>query len=159
MPPVVPSIVQSGLLCPGDSVQLSVSPDTFASYWWEYYGYTTNSITTSYISNYKVTVTDNNGCQSVAAHNLYQNLVPKPHIYSQGNPYICIGAISQITIYAALIEGYSYQWFVNNVPVANFSSSIVHTVTLVPGNTSYTIEATKTPSDAKKILACCHPSN
>ncbi|QQS31319.1 MAG: PKD domain-containing protein [Sphingobacteriales bacterium] len=149
LPPVIPSIVQSGLLCPGDSVQLSVSPDTFASYLWEYYGYTTNSITTSYIYNYKVTVTDNNGCQSVAAHNLYQNLVPKPYIYEQGSSILCIGSASQTTIYAAIIDGYTYQWFVNNVPIANYGSSIIHTATSVTGNTSYSIEATS-PSGCKR---------
>jgi gliding motility-associated-like protein len=99
----IPSISGDTIICNGSNGILYCGPG-FNTYSWS-----TNAITQNISVNtagaYSVTVTNVNGCSGTATQNVTVNQLPNPVII--GNPIICFGNSSQLTVGA----GYSsYLW-------------------------------------------------
>lgn len=137
-----PTIVQSGILCAGSSVQLSVVPAIYTSYQWSNTIGSGSNISITDSGNYVVTVTDTNGCQAIGTFSVQNNPLPEAFIYVEGEKTFCTNAPENVNINALFGEGYMYEWLVDDNPVANNTPIITHTGTSVVSNTSYAVQVT-----------------
>lgn len=135
--PVVPTIQQAGILCPGVTATLS-APGPFTSWLW-----TGNvggpSLAMNAAGTYGVTTIDANGCE---AQDFYTaSNVPGPvAAISSGNPLtFCIESPTAVTLVAQTNPGYTFAWFCNGNPLGlpPTSSNASHAFVGVPSTTSY----------------------
>ncbi|QQS31320.1 MAG: PKD domain-containing protein [Sphingobacteriales bacterium] len=139
---ITPVIVQSGILCAGSSVQLSVLPDTYSAYQWNNPAVTGNTVTITNSGNYIVTVTDSNGCQTIGTYSIQSVPLPDAYIYVEGENTFCTNNPQNVNINALVGEGFIHEWLVNNIPVGNNTPIITHTGTNSVSSTSYSVLVT-----------------
>ncbi|HRP91083.1 MAG TPA: PKD domain-containing protein [Edaphocola sp.] len=125
-------------ICSDESLQLHASilvPDTISDYFDDDFnlyswstGATTSGITISQPGTYKLTFTDGNGCFS-NVDSIVITQSPQP-----AQPTI---QVSGGLLAASTVSGSTYQWYLNNVPVA--TGQIINADTI--GSGFYTVEA------------------
>jgi PKD repeat protein len=120
-PPTTPPVIVAlgpTTICLGETVTLS-APAGYATYIWSN-GQSIRNIIVSIAGNYFVTVTDGNGCSSVASNVITVNVVQPPTADAGSNATICAG--NNFTISGASATNYSLLtwtssgsgYFVNN---------------------------------------------
>ncbi|MBK9982049.1 MAG: PKD domain-containing protein [Saprospiraceae bacterium] len=137
---IIPTITQTGYLCPSVSATLTVSP-AYSSYLWSN-GMITQSISISNPGTYTVTVTDANGCTAVKSYEAFNVPGPLADITTPDPIVLCTNPVTQttVTLYALTNPNYSYQWYCNFSPVAGapgMANPFVHTNTGIPGTFVY----------------------
>jgi hypothetical protein len=147
LPPIVPVLDGTTLICPGNNTTFSVG-GTFNQYKWSN-GAVTPTITVTQAGTYSVTVTDSNGCTGTGTRALSISVPPAPTISVA--PYACDN-----TLLLSTPAGWSsYSWSSGsqvNTLLASASGSYTVTVTdalgctgtafqniLLPANPSVTI--------------------
>ena len=149
--PAKPTIqgTSGGSLCGGGSVTLT-APTSFSAYRWSS-GQTTQSIFVNVPGNFTVSVTDGNGCESVASDvfSVTTTALAKPTVTVTGNTVLCNG--SAVTFDApAGFSGYTWS---NGATTKQIVVSAV-------GNYSVTVSngpCASPPSDATIVTAATVP--
>ncbi len=101
--PVLPEIAGANAVCEGQGLGLFVR-GSFENYRWST-GDTTPAITVRNAGNYKVTVTDRNGCVNSQVKPV--SLLSSPKVTLSGLPYFCEG---DSTVLTAEIDGGTFEW-------------------------------------------------
>lgn len=130
--PILPNIVQTGVLCNGMNATLSPGAGPFTSATWS--GGTPSGLNTSVSSAglYVVTTTDINGCTAKDSYTV--NAIPAPYttISTPDLEIICLPNPGYTVNYSVVpIPGVSYQWYCNGNPVTTSSptnTTFTHTV-------------------------------
>ena len=109
---VTPALITTNdsLICSSDSTQICVSGN-YTSYQWNT-GQTTQCIYAKLAGNYYVTVTDNSSC-TASSNRIPISVYPLPPVSISVNG-------DTLTAYNAV----TYQWFLNNVPIAGATNSV-----------------------------------
>lgn len=136
----IPSISQSADLCEGSSVLLQANPNNYAAYIWQD-GSLTNQTTADEAATYIVTVTDNYGCTAVAATNVHAYPLPNPFLSASDFSTICANVPTNVDIHALVSPGYSYDWFLDGVPMGETNASYTH-IGGHEGSVAYTVLVT-----------------
>lgn len=142
--PIIPTIVQTGYLCPGGTAGLDAGPGFFPYSWSTGSAVQTTSISSA--GTYWVMTTDMNAC-AVTTY-FEANEVPKPTAeISSGDPLtICWNAPHTVTITAQTNANLEFEWFCNGVsqgfpsPVSTFT----HPNTGADGTFNYWVVVTDT---------------
>ncbi len=146
-------------VCPDISVTFQANTGSGLTYQWSntmgnIAGATSSSYTTSLKSNYKVTVTNSNGCSKISSGSKLKNYTVQVGITNTGSLNICNSG--SVTLNAKIVSGYSYQWYKENgaIPGATGTSYVAtqagvykYLATTPNGCTKYS--ATKTASGCK----------
>lgn len=141
--PAIPVVTPSGTtsLCDGSTVTLT-APDGFTYTWSN--GQITREIIVSASGNYSVSVTDNNGCSSVASDAIAvtaNTTPPKPVIETFGSTTLC--GTNTIGLLAPL--GYSiYQWS-SGQTAAGITVAVAGSYTVVVGNATNCLSVASDP--------------
>ncbi|MBL7784762.1 MAG: PKD domain-containing protein [Chitinophagales bacterium] len=122
---IVPTVSQNMDLCEGSNVTLAVLPNNYSQYTWGG-GQNTATITATAGGSYVVTVTDANGCTANTAYQLHAYPLPNATIGLQDYGVMCIQNPINIAVSALESPGYSYEWEVNNTPLATTSNTYLH---------------------------------
>jgi hypothetical protein len=123
------NIVLSGPItfCQGDSVMMTANSGTGYTYqWYNTAGAigsaTGQSYTATSSSGYYVIITNTFGCSATSATtNVVVNPLPNVAITPSGPTLLCSGG--SVTLNAAAVAGYSYQWFVGGSAIAGATNS------------------------------------
>jgi len=123
------SITNSGAnaFCQGDSVLLTANQMGGLTYQWykngdTIAGETASSLWVTQAGDYKVKITNINGCSDISAPvNIAVNPVPQATIAAGGATTFCQG--DNVVLYGSNGIGYSYQWFKDGSPVSGATSS------------------------------------
>ncbi|MHC1778158.1 MAG: PKD domain-containing protein [Lentimicrobium sp.] len=105
-PPTTPPVIVAlgpTTICSGETVTLS-APAGYATYFWSN-GQSTRNIIVSTAGSYFVTVTDGNGCSSVASNTITVDVVQPPTADAGSNATICAG--DNFTVSGATATNYS----------------------------------------------------
>ena len=133
--PTLPTVNISGptTFCEGDSVILSVAENTSYTYQWE----NNNSLITGATSNtykavasdtYKLNISNSYGCVTMTSP---VNVTVKPMPYEPvitSDNYVageCMGETPVMLYVEQEIQGYTYQWYRNGIPIAGETSSYI----------------------------------
>lgn len=113
--------------CDGGNVNLVVTPQTGYTYKWRrdnalLFGVTTHSYMANTTGNFKVFVTDANGCMdSSSAVSVTVNPIPEADFSYSGSNVFCDG--DSLLLAADTGTGYSYQWFRNGTAITDATSA------------------------------------
>ncbi len=147
--PVEPTITQTGSLCPGGSVDLTVGGGTFSPIRWATGANpggsigTTPTITVTNPGNYVVFTTDANGCPGVARYRVEEVSGPNVNISISGTKAICVSNTpypADPVLTASTAAANTIEWFCNGVSqgaAATGNTTFTHTWTSVIQDFSY----------------------
>ncbi|HNF72076.1 MAG TPA: PKD domain-containing protein, partial [Chitinophagaceae bacterium] len=146
--PVIPVISQTGSLCPG-GITLSVGGT--GTYSWSHLENppvvnNTNTLSgLNYPGHYSVNITNynNTGCNLVSTINIPDIGRPHAQIFANGPLVYCNPNLPNMTLSAANVGGYTFQWFLGNTSVGTGPTLAVNSG-LVPGNGTYVFKCVVT---------------
>ena len=113
--------------CQGGSVMMTVNYEADYTYQWynaagAISGATTQSYTAGASDGYYVIVTNSYGCTATSATtNVVANPLPDVTITPSGPTLLCAGG--SVTLNAAAVTGYTYQWYVGGSAIAGATNS------------------------------------
>jgi hypothetical protein len=146
-------------VCPKTSLVLAVEENPGMSYQWyknsvAISGATNMSFLVTGNGTFVVTETDVTGCSFVTSPTIVKNFSsPKTQITAQGSLKLCI---NDSVIFQALVNtGYTYQWYLENAPIAGATQSTY--VATSAGNYKYqvtTMDGCTAFSKAKTVSDC-----
>ncbi len=117
----------SNTFCQGDSITLTANQVVGLTYQWYKNGTLMNSETNSTITvkqsgNFKVKITNSNGCFDISPQiNIVVNPKPLAAISAGGSTTFCQG--NNVLLYGNNGTGYSYQWHKNDTAITNANSA------------------------------------
>lgn len=129
-----PIITSSGPLCSGGA-PITLSATSASSYAWTNatnvsFGGNNQTVSISTGGNYNLTVVYPNLCSAIGSINITENPSPTASISSPFVLSYCNTPVPNITLYALVGPGYSYQWYLNGLPISGeTNSSLVTNIT------------------------------